>query len=99
MGGRVGVGGGGQRGLGHRFAAAWVRVRGCGRRLGTGTCVSVHQTTTMVVCGLGRAFSVWILCSPPTRCVSPCVFLPDCHSVCLSASCLSERNLAAFGDG
>ena len=65
MGGRVGLGGGGQRGLGHRFAAAWVRVRGCGRRLGTGTCVSVHQTTTMVVCGLGRAFLSGYSVRPP----------------------------------
>ena len=29
---------------------------GDGRRLGTGSCVSVRQTTTMVVRGLGRAF-------------------------------------------
>ena len=28
----------------------------CGRRLGTGSCVSVRQTTNLVVRGLGRAF-------------------------------------------
>ena len=38
----------------------------CGRRLGTGSCVSIRQTTSLVVRGLGRAFLCLSVClSPP----------------------------------
>ena len=50
------------RRLGHRFAAAWVRVRATLGDLGTGSCVSVRQTTTLVVRGLGRAFLCLSIC-------------------------------------
>ena len=36
----------------------------CGRRLGTGSCVSVRQTTSLVVRGLGRAFLCLSVCLP-----------------------------------
>eukprot|EP00964_Phaeocystis_antarctica_P082751 scaffold51969_cov61-Phaeocystis_antarctica.AAC.1 len=47
-------------GLGHRFAAAWV--------VGTGSCVSVRQTTNLVVRGLGRAFLCLSVCLSVTVC-------------------------------
>jgi len=34
----------------------------CGRRSGTGSCVSIRQTTTLVVRGLGRAFLCLSVC-------------------------------------
>merc|ERR1719345_150643 len=46
-------------GSGHRFEAAWCV---CERRLGTGSCVSVRQTTTMVFRGVGRAFLCLSVC-------------------------------------
>eukprot|EP00964_Phaeocystis_antarctica_P040590 scaffold23201_cov65-Phaeocystis_antarctica.AAC.9 len=53
---------GGRRvGLGHRFAAACVGCV-CGRRLGTGSGVSVRQTTNPVVRGFGRAFLCLSVC-------------------------------------
>ena len=47
----------------------------CGRRSGTGSCVSVRQTTTLVVRGLGRAF----------LCLSVCLSVCLCHRRPLSA--------------
>ena len=39
----------------------------CGRRLGTGKRVSVRQTTTLVVLGLGRAFLCLSVCLSVAR--------------------------------
>ena len=45
--------GGGRVGLGHRFARGLaLGACVCGRRLATGSCVSVRQTTSTVVKGL-----------------------------------------------
>ena len=60
---------GGMRvGLGHRFAAACARV--CGRRLATGSCVSVLQTITLVVDTAFRPCVSLSVCPAPDATVS-----------------------------
>ena len=55
----------------------------CGRRLGTDKCVSVRQTTTLVVLGLGRAFLCLSVCLSVVYVRVQCLRFSVCLSVCL----------------